>query len=454
MLSKETNLTLRVQNESLIPDQGLPEVKRSAAVHRLGEHYRVVRRATEALCQGLSAEDQCIQSMPDASPTKWHLAHTAWFFENFLLAPQPGFRPFHSAFGYLFNSYYEAVGPRHERPLRGLLSRPGLEEIHRYRQHVDRAMGELLEEPLTPALAALVELGIHHEQQHQELILTDLLHALSCNPLRPAYRAAEGPSARQEPEPLTVRHGAEPITWFAWPAGLHAIGADGATFSFDNEQPRHLAWVPEVELASRLVTCGEYQAFIDEGGYRRPELWLSDGWRVVKEHGWTAPLYWELQESGWWQFTLGGMRPGAEAEPVAHVSLYEADAYARWAGARLPSEEEWERAAAGAPVIGNLAEQGRFHPAPAPPARDRPAQLFGDLWEWTRSSYSAYPGYRPAPGALGEYNGKFMCNQMVLRGGSCATPASHLRASYRNFFPPDARWQLSGIRLAKEPTWT
>ena len=439
-----------MQSEPSTPDHGLPGVERVptdrlADLLDLGEHYRVVRAATEALCQGLSAEDQCIQSMPDASPTKWHLAHTTWFFENFLLAPRLGFRPFHPSFGYLFNSYYESVGPRYERPRRGLLSRPGIEVIHAYRRHVDQAMGELLEEPLAPESVALVALGINHEQQHQELILTDIAHAFWCNPLRPAYRAGESSIGAQE---------AEELRWFAWPEGIHAVGTDGSGFSFDNERPRHLAWVPEVELASRLVTCGEYLAFIDEGGYRRPELWLSDGWRTVKERGWAAPLYWELQESGWWQFTPGGMRPVAEAEPVAHVSLYEADAYARWAGARLPSEEEWERAAAGAPVSGNLAEQGRFHPAPASPARDRPAQLFGDLWEWTRSSYGAYPGYRPAPGALGEYNGKFMCNQMVLRGGSCATPASHLRASYRNFFPPDARWQLSGIRLAKEPTWT
>jgi ergothioneine biosynthesis protein EgtB len=436
-----------------MPDQGLPGVNRAggdraASLLNLGEHYRVVRRATEALCQGLSAEDQCIQSMPDASPTKWHLAHTTWFFETFLLAPRPGFRPFHPAFGYLFNSYYESVGPRHERPRRGLLSRPGIEVIHQYRRHVDEAMGELLERPLAPELAALVELGINHEQQHQELILTDIAHALWCNPLRPAYRAV-GPSTG-----IHQAEEAERLRWFSWPEGLHAIGARDSGFAFDNERPRHLAWVPQVELASRLVTCGEYLAFVDDGGYRRPELWLSDGWSAVKERSWTAPLYWEQRNGAWWQFTLGGMQPVAEAEPVAHVSLYEADAYARWAGARLPTEEEWERAADGAPMTGNLADEGRFHPMPAPPARDRPAQLVGDLWEWTRSGYGAYPGYRPAPGALGEYNGKFMCNQVVLRGGSCATPASHLRTSYRNFFPPDARWQLSGIRLAKEPTWT
>jgi ergothioneine biosynthesis protein EgtB len=412
----------------------------------LATRYHEVRRFTEALCAPLAVEDYILQSMPDASPTKWHLAHTSWFFETFLLSPKlPGYQPFHPRFSYLFNSYYNAVGERHARPHRGLLSRPTVEEIYHYRAHVDRAMGDLLAGPdagREPALAPLIELGLNHEQQHQELILTDIKHALSCNPLRPAYQ--EGRSQRRVTSP--------PIGWKAYDEGLYAIGHDGGGFAFDNETPRHQVFLQPFQLATRLVTNGEYLAFMEDGGYAQPELWLSDGWNTVSAHGWQAPLYWEQQEGRWWVFALAGMREVDPAEPVCHVSLYEADAYARWAGARLPGEAEWEVAAAAAPIEGNFAESGPLHPVPAGPNAAPAAlqQLFGDVWEWTGSAYSPYPGFRPLEGALGEYNAKFMCNQMVLRGGSCATPQSHIRPTYRNFFPPDARWQFTGIRLARD----
>jgi ergothioneine biosynthesis protein EgtB len=413
---------------------------------RLAERYARVRRTTEALCAPLSPEDHLLQSMPDASPAKWHLAHTAWFFETFVLSRRAGYRVFHPKYGYLFNSYYNAVGERHERPRRGVLSRPPLEEVHAYRRHVDGAMEALLGDgdALEPALRAVVELGLNHEQQHQELILTDVKHGLGLQPLRPAYRALPAPSAHAAPRPR----------WLPFPEGLRWIGHGGDGFAFDNEGPRHRAFLEAFELASRPVTNAEYLAFIADGGYRRPELWLSDGWDACRAQGWQAPLYWEERDGGWATYTLGGERPLHPAEPVCHVSFYEADAYARWAGARLPTEQEWEVVAAGAPVDGNLLESERFHPVPleAVEAEGEGAlRLFGDVWEWTRSPYSPYPRYRPAEGALGEYNGKFMCNQLVLRGGSCVTPRSHLRASYRNFFPPAARWQFSGIRLARDP---
>ena len=407
----------------------------------LAARYRAVRAATERLAAPLSPEDCTPQSMPDASPVKWHLAHTSWFFETFVLeAAAPGYRPLEPAYRVLFNSYYHAVGEQHFRPERGLVTRPGLAEVLAYRRHVDGHCLALLEGGrLAPAAQAVLELGLHHEQQHQELILTDVKHLLSKNPLRPAY-------ASRAPAPAGA---AAPLAWAPYPAGLREIGHAGAGFAFDNEGPRHRVFVHAFALASRAVTNGEYLAFMQDRGYERPELWLSDGWATVEREGWRAPLYWTEQDGAWHHFTLAGLLPVAPAEPVAHVSAYEADAYARWAGARLPTEAEWEVVAAGMPVAGNFVESGRLHPAAAPPGPS-PAQLFGDVWEWTSSAYAAYPGYRPPPGALGEYNGKFMANQLVLRGGSCATPASHIRASYRNFFHPDARWQWSGIRLARD----
>ena len=399
-----------------------------------------------SLCAPLEVEDYVVQSMPDASPVKWHLAHTSWFFETFVLKPAGvDLEAIPSQYGYLFNSYYNTIGERIARPDRGLLSRPTVAEVCRFRAAIDDAMRALLDradDAWLRRLGPMIELGLHHEQQHQELILTDLKHAFGRNPLRPIYRDIELPGAEAP----------GPIRWLDYPAGLRRIGHDGPGFAFDNESPRHRVFVVAFRLADRLVTNGEYRAFIEDGGYERPEFWLSDGWNARNTQRWTAPLYWERSADGWRMLTLAGMRDLDEAEPVCHVSYYEADAFARWSGARLPSEAEWEVAAEGRPVEGNFLEDERFHPAPlaASGATGSPSQLFGDVWEWTRSPYSPYPGYQPAAGALGEYNGKFMCNQMVLRGGSCATPASHIRSTYRNFFPPDARWQFSGIRLARD----
>lgn len=405
------------------------------------EHaYRAVRERTLALAAPLSAEDCCVQSMPDASPTKWHLGHTAWFFETFVLeACEPGFRPFDEAFRVLFNSYYHAVGARHPRPQRGLLTRPGLARVLAYRADVDRRMLQVLASGQAAALADVVRLGLQHEQQHQELLLTDIKHLLSCNPLAPAYGAA----------PPSTPPAAPPV-WHAWAAGLADIGHADSGFCYDNELPRHRVYLERYELASRLVTNGEYAAFIDAGGYADPALWLSEGWdwrwAQAREH----PLYWRQGPGGWQEFTLGGLCALDVHVPVVHVSLYEADAYARWRGARLPTEAEWEHAAAQStgPVLGHFADAGRLHPASS--TAPGMAQLFGDAWEWTASNYGAYPGFRAGPGAIGEYNGKFMVNQYVLRGGSCATPAGHVRASYRNFFPASACWQFSGIRLARD----
>jgi ergothioneine biosynthesis protein EgtB len=410
----------------------------------LAQSYAAVRATTDALAAPLSAEDQTVQSMPDVSPTKWHRAHTSWFFETFLLTPYlAGYRVFDPAYGYLFNSYYEAVGPRHPRPERGLLSRPGIAEIARYRAHVDRAMDELfaaLDGSTWPQAAALIALGLHHEQQHQELLLMDIKHVLSLNPLDPAYCAAAKTEARAAP----------PLTWREVAGGLRQIGHAGASFAFDNETPRHRVWIESFRLACRLATCGEYADFIADGGYRRPEFWLSEGWALAQQQGWTAPLYWRSDDGGWTVFTLSGRRPVDPAEPVVHVSFYEADAFARWAGKRLPREAEWEVAAveAGVALAGNLMDRGLLHPGPA---RGRGLeQMIGDAWEWTASPYIAYPGFRPASGAIGEYNGKFMSNQMVLRGGAAVTPAGHMRLTYRNFFPPASRWAFGGIRLAED----
>jgi ergothioneine biosynthesis protein EgtB len=406
------------------------------------ERYLDVRRATERLCEPLAVEDYVVQAMPDASPTRWHLAHVSWFFETFVLRPLAAdYRPLDERYAVLFNSYYNSVGPQPERPARGTLSRPTVAEVFAYRAHVDKAMQAVLEgaNGVLPASgAAAIELGLHHEQQHQELLVTDLKYNLGANPLRPAYRAL----ARR-------RRAAAPHSLVAFEGGIVEIGHAAASFAFDNERPRHRVLLGPYALGSRLVTNAEYLEFVEAGGYRRPDLWLSDGWRAARERDWQAPLYWERVDRQWRTYTLGGVVPLEAEAPVVHVSYYEADAYARWRGARLPTEAEWEHAAADRPVDGHLLDDEPDEPRPASEAGL--AQLFGDAWEWTASAYLPYPGFRPLAGALGEYNGKFMVNQMVLRGGSCATPRSHIRASYRNFFPPDARWQFSGIRLARDP---
>jgi ergothioneine biosynthesis protein EgtB len=393
--------------------------------------FSEVRSHSLALAAPLSAEDQCVQSMPDASPTKWHLAHTTWFFEAVVLAAHaPGYQPFDRRFFHLFNSYYESLGTRHPRPQRGLLTRPSLDEVHAYRAHVDSAMAAFIGN--APAAAwqaaeALVELGLNHEQQHQELLLTDILHALSCNPLLPAYRPAGTPALR-----LASR--VPQLQWIAMPGGTVQVGHAGEGFAFDNETPRHQVLLQPFEIADRLVTCGEYAQFIANGGYERPALWLSDGWAAVQSQGWKAPAYWiapgdpRAPFAHWQVFGLEGVRPLDPLAPVSQLSFYEAAAYAEWAGARLPTEFEWE-AAVGAPGI---------------------TQMTGQVWQWTRSSYDPYPGFRPLSGAVSEYNGKFMVGQLVLRGSSVATPAGHARPTYRNFFPPAARWQFSGLRLAKD----
>jgi len=399
----------------------------------LAARYSRVRAATERLCEPLESEDYQLQSMPDCSPPKWHLAHTTWFFETFVLAPHlPRFRPFHPRFNYLFNSYYDAVGDRWPRSARGLLSRPTVAEVYEYRKATDERLLQLLasaDERTFAAIAPLVELGLNHEEQHQELLLTDLKHAFGLNPLRPAF----APSAAR---PATAP---TPLDWHHHPAGVRWVGHAGDGFAFDNEGPRHRVFVAGFDIASRVVTNAEYRRFIEDGGYDRPDLWLSDGWAAKRAGGWTSPLYWDGVEQA---FTLHGDAPLDPHGPVCHISYYEADAYARWAGARLPTECEWETAVADQPVQGQFLGKV-FHPMPND-------SLFGGVWVWTASPYTAYPGYRAAAGALGEYNGKFMCNQMVLRGGSCATPPGHVRPTYRNFFPPDARWQFSGIRLARD----
>jgi len=406
------------------------------------DRFAAVRAASLELASRLSPEDQQVQSMPDVSPTKWHLAHITWFFETFLLQPHlAGYQAFDEQFGFLFNSYYEQVGERHPRPQRGLLSRPSLAEVVAYRAHVDAAMDRLIAQAPDAdwaLIGELVELGLNHEQQHQELILMDIKHVLSINPLAPAYQAAASFVARA----------AVPLEWIAFEGGLRQIGHAGEGFAFDNEAPRHRVWLEPFRLAGRLSTCGEYLRFIEDGGYSRPELWLSDGWAAVQSEGWRAPLYWRDTDGDWALFTLSGLRPLDLAEPVSHLSHYEAEAFARWADARLPTEAEWEVAAQDAPLQGNLADRGLFHPEPA--SGSGLQQMIGDLWEWTMSPYVAYPRYRPPEGAVGEYNGKFMSGQMVLRGGAAVTPPGHVRITYRNFFPPAARWAFSGVRLARD----
>lgn len=404
-------------------------------------HFRAVRRETEALCAPLSPEDMMVQSCADASPAKWHLAHTTWFYETFVLTDfLPGYKPFHPDFHWLFNSYYNTVSSQPQKKLRAVFSRPSLNEIFDYRRHVDAAMERLFAGDAPEEAARRTVLGINHEQQHQELLVYDVKNAFWANPLHPSYC--------EEPLPKAAS-AAAPLEYIPFGGGLVEIGRDGKGFCFDNELPRHKMYLEPFALASRLVTCGEYLSFMRDGGYERPELWLSDGWNTVQTEGWRAPLYWFESENRWHVFTLHGAVDLADllAAPVCHVSLYEADAFARWAGARLPNEAEWETAAASACFTGNFLESHLLHPAPA--HGDGLQQMFGDVWEWTASAYLGYPGYAPPPGAFGEYNGKFMSGQMVLRGGSAATPATHARATYRNFFPPASRWQFSGLRLAK-----
>lgn len=410
------------------------------------DDYCRVRHFTEQICEPLSVEDHMLQVAVEASPPRWHLAHVTWFFETFLLRPySPGYRIFHDRFEYLFNSYYEQTGSGFwPRPERGLLSRPSVAEIHDYRRHVDIAMARLISDCPDadwPVVAGRLVTGINHEQQHQELLVTDIKRNLAYNPLRPAYRADLPQAPRAEPSPAGyIEH----------EGGVVEIGARGDGFAWDNEYPRHRVHLEPFALADRLVTNGEYLAFVEDGGYADPALWLSDGWAAIRERGWQAPLYWERGGDGWQVMTLAGMRALNPAEPVAHLSYYEAEAFATWAGRRLPSEAEWEHAAAGVAIEGNLVETARLHPWPAGEGTGAPRQLFGDCWEWTASAYLPYPGYRQPAGAIGEYNGKFMCSQMVLRGGSCATSLDHLRLSYRNFFYPYERWQYMGLRLAED----
>ncbi len=414
--------------------------------------FKSIRRRSEALCAPLSVEDYVVQSMPDVSPSKWHLAHTTWFFETFVLQGADGDgRVHHPMYGHLFNSYYNTVGKMHPRPLRGLLSRPSVREVYAYRAEIDQRIGELLLSTDAEAfkrIERLIEIGLHHEQQHQELILTDIKHVLSCNPLRPAYRATNRGNRNATAKSAWVEF-AEAIAW---------IGTSGEEFTYDNERPRHKIFHNAFQIATREVTAGEYIEFIEDGGYRRPELWLSDGWNTIGGLGWNAPMYWSKRNGCWFMFTLSGEAEVNNADPVCHISHYEADAYARWAGARLPTEAEWEIAAHdhdvenSGTIEGNFVEDGLFHPcAPLEPLPTNAlSQMYGGVWEWTGSPYTPYPGYAAPEGALGEYNGKFMSNQMVLRGGSCVTPRSHIRRTYRNFFPPDARWQFSGLRLARD----
>jgi len=410
---------------------------------RLFEDFSKVRRQSEQLCLPLSPEDMMVQSCAEASPAKWHLAHTTWFFETFLLrAFLAGYREYNPDFLWLFNSYYNSVSDQPEKKLRASFSRPPMETIFDYRRHVQEGIERLLASNPPQEATERIVLGLHHEQQHQELLATDIKHALWTNPLRPAYIEKAGgfnASAAGKTE------------WLAYEGGLFDIGFAGEGFAFDNELPRHAEYLRPFELASRVVTCADYLEFINDGGYRRPELWLSAGWETVKAEGWKAPLYWRLHENAWHVYTMNGEQPlsGLLETPVCHVSYYEADAFAHWAGKRLPTEAEWEIAAQGLPVTGNLLEGGTLHPQAlsASPVHG-PKQMFGDVWEWTQSPYVGYPGFRAVPGALGEYNGKFMSNSMVLRGGSVVTPASHIRATYRNFFSPATRWQFSGIRLA------
>jgi ergothioneine biosynthesis protein EgtB len=433
----------------------LPE--RQSRLNRLSDRFHQIRNFTNSLCTGLEPEDCVVQSMPDVSPTKWHLAHTTWFFETFILKKfVSGYRAEIPEYAYLFNSYYNAAGDMHRRDLRGLISRPTVSEAQRYRAAIDSHIADLLsnaDDALLREIEPLLVLGLHHEQQHQELLTTDIKHVFAQNPLYPVFRERKT-GGRSSATPGSQR---SPLQFVEFEQTMTEIGHDGRGFAYDNEGPRHEALVPAFALASRPVTNGEYIAFVEDDGYQRPEFWLSLGWMTVNEQRWNAPLYWTKRDAIWWNFTLSGFRPVDESEPVTHISYFESDAYANWAGARLPTEFEWERAALDCTVKGNFVETELFHPAPIAESSEPQAQtqdfhqMFGDVWEWTRSAYSPYPGYRAALGALGEYNGKFMCNQYVLRGGSCATSRTHIRRTYRNFFQPEKRWQFTGIRLARDP---
>ncbi len=404
----------------------------------LADAYQLTRGLSLRLIASLSEADVTVQSMPDASPAKWHLAHTTWFFETFVLSAMPGYRTFDPKFGYLFNSYYEAVGARHPRPQRGLLTRPSLADVLAYRAHVDAAMASAFEKgALDMDAQALVTLGVHHEQQHQELLLTDILHLFAQNPIAPAYA----------PKRQNERGEAAPLSWIAFDGGIVEIGAGGEGFAFDCERPRHQVLLQPFKLASRCVTNGEWRAFMQDGGYANANLWMSDGWAQAQREGWKAPLYWRETDKGWETFGLRGCEPMDWSAPVAHVSWYEARAYAEWAGARLPTEAEWEHAAPDDAPERTL-DFNALRPQRA--EGDGLQQMFGDVWEWTASPFTPYPGFRAAAGAVGEYNGKFMANQFVLRGGSCVTPTGHVRASYRNFFYPHQRWQFTGLRLAAD----
>ncbi len=429
-------------------DQDIVKTRTSPALPasrvELCRRYQSVRDRTRDIAAPLSAEDQTVQSMTDASPTKWHLAHTTWFFETLvLLTSKADYKEFDSSYGYLFNSYYESLGARHPRPKRGLLTRPSCEDIERYRAHVDSHMLKFIDSADGETWArtsGLIELGCHHEEQHQELALMDILHAFSCNPTWPTYRA---------PPPRAIKV-APPMRWISFSGGDYEIGHDGADFAYDNEQPRHGVKLRPYKLANRLVTNGDWLEFLNDGGYERAELWLSDGWTYIQEHRWSAPLYWLCTSDGEWKtFTLGGLTPIDLAAPVCHISYYEADAYARWGGNRLPTEAEWEAAAQNCPRTGNFYDSGTLCPRAAE-SSDQMSQMFGDVWEWTQSPYTPYPGFRPALGAASEYNGKFMINQIVMRGGCCATPSDHIRSTYRNFFYPHMRWQFGGLRLAED----
>ena len=404
------------------------------------ESFRSVRALTEAIAAPLSAEDQTAQSMDDVSPTKWHRAHTTWFFEEFVLAPNlGGYSVFDPNYGFLFNSYYESVGDRHPRANRGVITRPGIDEVAAYRAHVDAAMDELFAAEIPNHVLALIELGLHHEQQHQELALMDIKHVLSQNVLDPVYRAT-----------TVERSNASVLEWIDVDGGVVSIGHCNDGFAFDNESPSHQQVVSPYALASRPVNCGEVLSFIADGGYSRAELWLSDGWAVVQRESWTAPLYWSNDGGEWTHFTLSGRQSIERNAPVSHVSYYEADAIARWMDARLPTEAEWEHAARTVPVVGNFLDLNVLAPFSGIAESGSLRQMFGDVWEWTASAYQPYPGFRAAPGAVGEYNGKFMVNQQVLRGGCSLTPAEHIRPTYRNFFPPASRWQVAGLRLARD----
>jgi ergothioneine biosynthesis protein EgtB len=428
--------------------QAKPRLDGSASrAEQLLARFHQIRNFTTALCANLEPEDYVVQSMPDVSPAKWHLAHTTWFFETFILKKWVSlYRAEIPEYAFLFNSYYNAAGAMHRRDLRGLISRPTVREAQRYRSSIDSHIDNLLstaDEKLLEEIEPILILGIHHEQQHQELLLTDIKHVFAQNPLHPVFRERKIEETRAKTMPMRFLDFEEETV---------EVGHDGRGFAYDNESPRHRVLVPAFSLASRPVMNGQYVEFIEDNGYARSELWLSLGWMTVNEQGWQAPLYWTKRDGRWWNFTLSGFRSVDENEPVTHVSYFEADAYANWAGARLPTEFEWERAAFDCPIEGNFVETERFHPQGLVASTEsRLHQMFGDVWEWTRSAYAPYPGYHAAPGALGEYNGKFMCNQYVLRGGSCATSRTHIRRTYRNFFQPEKRWQFTGIRLARDP---